>query len=170
MIASFPRRGGYRREAVAGIIQGTASRVSRIDSGHTDGCATQLDFTEGWGAVNHTVRRILSQFVDNGDKVPIGETDALLAKIEEAKRTGEATAHLSATIRRTRAVDSLAGAMSWNRPAYIRRHVQPFVVIAGPAHRGSCVVCGAWCEDREVWRDPASPRVWCFDHGAEIAA
>ncbi len=124
-----------------------------------------LDVDYGWRQLSPAAMLLLQIYLDRAEEPPAEDPADVRAEIL-ALQEGHVNLHrqeqLVLRLRRILAVNALGHAMSRQK----RR--QPFMVMAGPAHRGECAVCGTWIQDVQCWRDPTSDRRWCVHHGATI--
>ena len=154
---------GYRSTDVADLIQSAVSRYMNRERGSVTSSSVLIDLEAGWALISRRSRQILSRYVLDSLPPPSINVDEEREEVARKAHLGEAHYAESRQIRETLAVQQLGRAMNGK----VNR--EPFMVNAGPAHRGACSVCSLWLADVQVYRDPASNRIWCVVHGPSVA-
>ena len=155
--------GNYRSEQDADLIQSAVSRYMARERGSVASSGTLIDLEGAWPKISRRSRQILSRYVFDELEPPAINVEDEREEVRRLSHLGERHDALSRQIREALSVRQLGAAMNG------RVHREPFMVNAGPAHRGVCSVCSLWLADVQVYRDPASNRIWCVSHGPAVA-
>lgn len=158
-----------RAEEVGRWVAALHERASHLEK-HPENVADIVTLRQGWNVQEQRTRVHLSyaarvgedvsQFYGRDKKQSYRPVAHLRAEQDEAVAAGKTSLahHLGHQIKLINERRALARACN-------RESRMPFLVIAGPAHRGLCKVCGKRLEGVQVWRDPCSSQVWCPSHG-----